>query len=446
MKTATISSDTRTKLYEQAVDVLRQNDIGDSTKPAPRLYPHQWLWDSCFIAIGLRHLDPERASREIISLFRGQWKNGMLPHEIFNTGIDYHAGPDKWGSKALGGPDDIHTTIMTQPPVVAEAVVSIGKMMERAERLAFYKKVLPGLIQYHEWLYRERDPHHTGLVVLIHPWECGTEDTPYWSRLMKSAAPLRVKTLRGLGQAELLDRFRPDLKHAPADQRPSTNDFLDFYRLLQRVKASKADLKRIAKTRDIPIVYDVLFNAILIRANQHLQAIASEVGVKLPADLAESIHKAPHAFETLYADGQYWARDFRTGRLLKARSALGFTALYAGTIPQSHADELAELLQTKEYWPKWGIASTPTDAPDYRPRAFWRGPVWANLNWLIADGLDRYGHQDVADRLRRNTLDLVKHAGAMYENFSALDGSPGGTGTFSWTAALVIDMLEHDRD
>ncbi|MEO8785382.1 MAG: glycoside hydrolase, partial [Candidatus Saccharimonadales bacterium] len=41
------------ELFGQAQDILRGNDKnGRYTVPAAGMYPHQWLWDSCFIAIG----------------------------------------------------------------------------------------------------------------------------------------------------------------------------------------------------------------------------------------------------------------------------------------------------------------------------------------------------------------------------------------------------------
>src|SRR3954464_1620448 len=80
---------TQTELLAEAKKVLKHNDRGGWTVPAGDLYPHQWLWDSCFIAIGLRHLDVERAQTEIRNLFRGQWDNGMLPHIIFNNLPEY---------------------------------------------------------------------------------------------------------------------------------------------------------------------------------------------------------------------------------------------------------------------------------------------------------------------------------------------------------------------
>lgn len=432
-----------TGLYETAVNVLKQNDLGDNTKPAPRLYPHQWLWDSCFIAIGLRHLDPERATREIISLTRGQWENGMLPHEIFSSGAAYHAGPDKWRSSDIpGSPKNLQTTCMTQPPLVTDATVRIGEMLSKTRRREFYKQVYPHLVKHHQWLYRERDPLHTGLVALIHPWECGIEDTPYWSRLMHGAAPLKVKTLRMAGRERLLDKYRPDLKHAPAEVRPSTTDFYTLYHLFDRVRHYDYDFAKIVKVKNIPVVQDVLFNAVLVRANRLLGDIAAELGETLPTDLQEAFAKAPHAFETLYHDRNYWSRNYRTGELIDSPTAGGLLGLYAGTIPQEHADNLAKMVTSKEFWPTYGVASVPTSSPAFSPRRFWQGPVWVNLNWLIAEGLSQYGHEKTATKLRLQTLKMVERNKGMHEYYSALDATPAGTDSFSWTAALVIDMLK----
>lgn len=430
-------------LYSLATKVLKTNDLGHSTKPAPRLYPHQWLWDSCFISIGLRHLDPQRAKSEIFSLLRGQWSNGMIPHEIFEEGAAYHAGSDRWRSDLVpGSPKDLHTTCMTQPPVIAEAVVRVGEFLTAKDRQAFYAQVLPALINYHEWLYRERDPQHTGLIALIHPWESGIEDTPYWSYLMHDVAPLRVKTLRIFGTEAVLDRWRPDLRHASREVRPSTTDFYTLYRLFTRVRAKQYAFDRVMRVRNIPVVQDVLFNSLLIRANHLLGRIAAEIGTTLPSALQDAMRKTPYAFETLYEDGHYWSRNYRTNELIMAPSAAGLLALYTGTISQDRADVLAKQVTSDEFWPAYGVASVPTSSPYFNPRRFWQGPVWINLNWLIADGLQRYGHEKIADDLRRQTLAMVGRGKGMYEYYSPLDGSPAGTHSFSWTAALVIDMIE----
>ena len=51
-------------LRAAASSVLDNNWLGSSTVPSRSLYPHQWSWDSAFIALGLRHLSPQRAQRE----------------------------------------------------------------------------------------------------------------------------------------------------------------------------------------------------------------------------------------------------------------------------------------------------------------------------------------------------------------------------------------------
>src|SRR5215217_9788938 len=67
-----------------AAGVLRRNGIKSWTKPAPTLYPHQWSWDSAFIALGLAHVDNRRARDELESLFANQWATGKVPHIVFN--------------------------------------------------------------------------------------------------------------------------------------------------------------------------------------------------------------------------------------------------------------------------------------------------------------------------------------------------------------------------
>lgn len=173
-------------LESDARQVLEANDHGTFTIPAHGLYPHQWLWDSCFIAIGLRHSDVERAQIEILSLLRGQWHNGMVPHVILNPLQKDENGhrlrnANIWRSWLNpNAPDDVSTSGITQPPLIAEAVVRVGEMLKWPERRAWYKKVYPALLAYHTWLYNERDPHGEGIVLQIHPWETGLDNTPPW--------------------------------------------------------------------------------------------------------------------------------------------------------------------------------------------------------------------------------------------------------------------------
>ena len=66
-------------LWDAAVAVLRLNDVGGWTKPAPSLYPHQWSWDSAFVALGLAHVDPDRGLREFDDLQRRHFGKSPQP-------------------------------------------------------------------------------------------------------------------------------------------------------------------------------------------------------------------------------------------------------------------------------------------------------------------------------------------------------------------------------
>ena len=115
--------------------MLARNDLGSWTKPAPRLYPHQWSWDSAFIAIGLANVDLHRALRELETLFEAQWTDGRVPHIVFNPQAgDYFPGPDWWASArtSAAAPRDMATSGLIQPPVHAIALQRIQRVLVEA--------------------------------------------------------------------------------------------------------------------------------------------------------------------------------------------------------------------------------------------------------------------------------------------------------------------------
>jgi Mannosylglycerate hydrolase MGH1-like glycoside hydrolase domain len=95
------------ELVTKAGRILHRNDMGGWTHAAPWLYPHQWSWDSAFIAVGLAHLDTRRAAQELRTLFAHQWKTGKVPHIVFNSKApphSYYPDADHWAC-AAASPD-----------------------------------------------------------------------------------------------------------------------------------------------------------------------------------------------------------------------------------------------------------------------------------------------------------------------------------------------------
>ncbi len=98
-------------------------------------------------------------------------------------------------------------------------------------------------------------------------------------------------------------------------------------------------------------------------------------------------------------------------------------------------------MKHKRWSAAFPLASVPKDSAYFQPKRYWQGPTWLNTNWLIADGLRRYGYNEEAAFIEEKSVELVQKSGC-YEYFSPIDGSPSGAPNFSWTAALTIDFLK----
>jgi hypothetical protein len=431
-------------LFAAAKDVLQKNDKGLYTIPADGLYPHQWLWDSCFIAIGQRHYDVERAKMEILSLLRGQWSNGMLPHMILSPGQKEHHEHGIWRSwTSPYAPDHVSTSGITQPPMLAEAVVRIGEKLPTTERRSWYRQVWPNLLSYHQWLYDERDPHDEGLVLQIHPWETGLDTTPPWMAEMNNhLLPWWIRLLRNTHLDSLLSLFRRDTHFVPSEQRPSNVEAMAMFDAQRRLRRKAYDINRILD-HSLFAIEDLAFNSILIRANEHLLGIAKNLRAEVPEDLVKRMHLTVKTFEELwdpYTD-MYYPRDFVTHRLLKEPSIASLLPLYAGCISKERAAKLVAMIENEHlFGPAYPVPSTPLNSVWFNPVRYWQGATWFNTNWLIIDGLRRYGYHDHADTLVETTLEMAAQHG-FYEYYSPITGEPLGAPRFSWTAALAIDLI-----
>ena len=434
--------DGQQKLMDDCIAVLKRNNVGGWTKPTTELYPHQWLWDSCFIAIGQRHFDVKKAQKEIKNIFRGQWKNGMVPNIIYGDAKRY--SDDIWHSNVSRyAPKKIKTSGITQPPMIAEAIIKVGEKLSSTERKKWYKSVFPQLLAYHEWLYRERDPRAEGLVVLVHPWETGLDNTPSWMKEMHlSRLPTWIRIVKHFNLYAPFNVLRRDTKFLPAYQRIDIIDALGLFSIVSRLRHKKYETGRMLRHARVTI-QDVSFNSILIRANDHLMTIAKESSSDIPAWLLYRFKKARGALDELWENStqQYLNRDYDSYELITEPSIMTFFPLYSGAITKKRAAELVTSMKHKRWSAAFPLASVPKDSAYFQPKRYWQGPTWLNTNWLIADGLRRYGYNEEAAFIEEKSVELVQKSGC-YEYFSPIDGSPSGAPNFSWTAALTIDFLK----
>jgi hypothetical protein len=437
-----ISDDERAALIARARAVLDGNWIGHATKPAPGLYPHQWSWDSAFIAIGYAHYDQPRAETELRTLFDAQWANGLLPQIVFDPdAVGYFPGPEVWRTSA--SPHAVQsppTTGCVQPPVHATAALHIYRLAPDTERArSFLADLFPRLRAWHEYLYRERDPQAEGLVYIRHPWESGMDNSPLWDAALERIQPRRDGPPAWV---------RQDVLHVAADDRPTDADYERYMYLVTLFADRGYDEARIRA--DCPfLIQDVLFNTLLCQAGRDLAEIARVLGED-PTPLearAEQTARAVDAKLWDAADAIYKDYDMVAQAPIQSHAAAGFAPLFAGIPSKDRARRMYEYLNSDAFCRLdeqcFPVPSNSRRAADYSPNRYWRGPVWIQVDWLLMHGLRRYGFGAYAERIRGTIVELARDHG-FYEYFNPATGQGHGSDQFSWTAALLLDVLaEH---
>lgn len=431
------SSDRDAQLVRQALEVLNGNWIGHATKPSPRLYPHQWSWDSACHAIGYARFDQERAEQELVSLFRGQWRNGLLPHIVFTDGEQYFPGPEFWQTdRSPDAPSSPQTSGIVQPPIHATAtfeVFRLGADRERAD--AFARAMVPKLVAWHDYLYRERTRDDEGLTEVWHPWETGMDNSPLWD------APLsRIE----LAPDEVPDYRRVDTDLMEASQRPTNAEYDRYAYLVGLFREHRYDAGEIREASPF-VVQAVIFNSLLVQSNRDLAELERAVGGDPAPHEARAELTAAAMNERLWDEtsGLYADLDLRAGALLTTQTAGAFTPLYAGVPSRDRAERMVDGLDSAGVAlddGEWALASLPPGDPRFDPTLYWRGPIWPVMNWFLYRGLVRYGYLDLARRVRAALVELPRRSG-FWEHYSPENGRGHGGERFSWTAALMLDAL-----
>jgi hypothetical protein len=311
-------------LIRRAKMILDFNRVGSYTQPGPRLYPHQWSWDSAFIAIGYAHYDQRRATNELNHLLDSQWKNGLLPQIVFNPNFsEYFPGVGFWhAERSPDAPRHHKTSGLVQPPVHATAALHVYRLAkDDAYAQAFLAGAFPRLRAWHEYLYRERDPDGKGLVYIRHPWESGMDNSPMWDETL-----LRIH----LKPDEIPGYRRVDTHLVDTEARPVSAAYDRFAWLIQLFADRDYDETRIRV--DCPfLVQDVLFNTLLCQADRDLAELARAVGED-PSPLQARADRTARAInERLWDEerGIYLDFDLVTSEPIRVHAAAGFSPLYA---------------------------------------------------------------------------------------------------------------------
>ncbi|WP_342360736.1 MGH1-like glycoside hydrolase domain-containing protein [Terrarubrum flagellatum] len=420
----------QTKFIDDARAVLAANDRGGYTVPTHGLYPFQWNWDSAFVAMGFATFDIDRGLTELERLVEGQWDDGMIPHIVFHAPSDtYFPGPEVWGTRHR-----IPTSGITQPPVLAIALADIARRAGSAHRERIVKLYRAAMLN-HRWWRSARDPENTGLVAILHNWETGRDNSPEWDRPFERVPETTVTAIR-----------RRDTGHVDASMRPRDIDYRRYIHLVDSYRAAEWNPARMWRIAPFKVA-DIGVNAILLAAEEALLGMAADFGdrgdaakIEARIDLIrDGLQKAWNG-----ARRQFQSRDLIDGERLDILTSAGFLPLLTDAPSSAQVKEMVAALRAIAASGAMLVPSTAPGEAGFESKRYWRGPVWAVVNWLIARGLERHGEGTLADAIRRETADGIERAG-LCEYFDPISREGLGGLGFSWTAAIYLLIAEQGR-
>jgi hypothetical protein len=419
------------ELTSRAIQVLRSNDAGGWTRPSAHQYPHQWNWDSALVSLGWSWIDWERAVVEIESLLEAQWDNGMVPHVRYDPefAADYFPGPDRWPNAARHLPRGVLSSGISNPPILVTAARSVAERAPSSERGGdFLRRVYPALERWLRFFASERRLDDCPLIAEVHPWESGWDNSPRWDHLRAA----RLKPKRPF--------TRQDREHVGAEHRPEDRDYEAYLALVELLDECDYSIERYRQVSPF-VVNDLFLDATWYRAARDLNDSGTDLGLE-PAFSAAELDEFAAAFEERHWDPTaetYFDYDVVSGGRLEVPTPAGIAATISGLVPADRALKMwnSYLAEGPGVRPVWTLSPR---HPGFDPIRYWRGPVWVHLNWLIALGLLTAGLPAQAAALRSSTIELVSGSG-FHEHYSPLDGTGGGAPSFSWSAALTLDML-----
>ncbi len=262
------------------------------------------------------------------------------------------------------------------------------------------------------------------------------DDSPLWANALDRITPTNLPLFK-----------RRDTINVAPDERPRAPDYERFVHLIDLGRRLRWEPRALREQMPF-LVQDVLFCSILHRADEDLRALAVELGEET-REIDGWLARTREVFNARFWDdarGAYLDYDVRARMPLRINASATFAPLFAGLAAPAQAARLvAEHFDNPfEYAPgahsQFRLPSVAKNEHGYSPRRYWCGPVWIQMNWLIAEGLRRYGFAAQADALTRDSLALIEQNG-FREYYDPRDGSGCGATDFSWTAALTLEML-----
>jgi hypothetical protein len=372
------------RLKAQAFKILESawNSDRGYCWPNKKVYPHMWLWDSCFHSIAWSSFHDKRAVLELSQVMKKQFPNGFLPHMVYAKRT-FSRGPRK----------DVSS--FTQPPIYALAMASAHQNnMTMPDSLI--QQVSQGLSYFISHRFRD------GLAFVVHPWETGCDDSPRWDSWIGTSA---WKASRWF----IYDHVA--------------------------VAAAKFGEEGDAIWSNKFVSSPSLFNAILSHAFLLASQLTGDSGLNRTSyELGEAMD------ELLWDDSQGMYVDLPIvggGESCRAPVLDGVLSAL-GSVRRDHALTcLEQLRDPSRFEGPFGLRYLPLAHPLYRPSSYWRGPAWPPLEFLAIQACRRWNLDDIATQIAARSRQAIFQSG-WAEYLNPETGSGLGACPQTWAALAAV--------
>lgn len=202
---------------------------------------------------------------------------------------------------------------------------------------------------------------------------------------------------------------------------------------------------------------DVGLTGLYLLDTRSLIELARLLGRKedIPA-LEERLQRVRAGLDGLWDEdfGFYCNRRTDTGEFSHRIAPTNFYALFDPDLPSGRKQRIQEhYFNPEEFYGDWMLPSIARNDPAFADQDYWRGRVWAPLNFLVYLALCNHPdlarmRADLADKsavLLKNEWDAHRH---IHENYNAITGEgcdkPSSDKFYHWGALLgVISMAEN---
>lgn len=178
-------------------------------------------------------------------------------------------------------------------------------------------------------------------------------------------------------------------------------------------------------------LHDVGLNSLFIMDCNNLAKICDILGRKQERDLLRNqASRMKEQMKKLWSeeDGFYYNKRTDNDQFSKRISPTNFYPLLGGIATQQQARRMIDehYYNEKEFYGDWILPSISRNDKAYPEQEYWRGRIWAPMNFLVYLGLRNYdlpdAREDIVTKSKKLLMKEWKEHGHIHENYNANTG------------------------